>query len=426
MPDTAYVFIYLPGEVHTTVAGRFDLDNTVSPAVGQFVYGQSYLSNPAAVPLDPIALPLREQLFRTTLMSGFFGVMRDAIPDDWGRHVATKLYGSKFQVLFDYLWLPTADRMGALAFGPTSLSAVEEKPLLHWVTVQNTVYLDALEKIDRDAPLTSAEREVALLFGGGTTAGGARPKFTTIKDNAIWLAKLNRQSDRFNEVRVETAMLDLATACGIDVPEHDMQHVHGQDILLVKRFDRALTAAGVVRHRMVSAATVFQADEAVAQYSFTGSYLRFSRELARWTVTGDRDRRQLFRRIAFNALTSATDDHERNHALVADEAQYRLSPAFDLVPKPSNTQRRLLALVIGEYGAVATRENLLSRADVFQLSDQAANDIINEVQQIVRTQWRERMVARDVGAEDIAKIAGCFAPAWFESQSPPPGTSISR
>ena len=48
MPDTAYVFIYLPGEVSPTVAGRFDLDSTVSPAVGEFVYGQSYLSNSAS------------------------------------------------------------------------------------------------------------------------------------------------------------------------------------------------------------------------------------------------------------------------------------------------------------------------------------------------------------------------------------------
>ena len=194
----------------------------------------------------------------------------------------------------------------------------------------------------------------------------------------------------------------------------------------MKRFDRALTPAGVVRHRMVSAATVFQADEAVAQYSFTGSYLRLSRELARWTVTGDRDRRQLFRRVAFNALTSATDDHERNHALVADGAHYHLSPAFDLVPKPGNTRRRLLALVIGEYGALATRENLLSRADVFQLSDPAANEIIDEVRQVVRTQWRERMVARDVGAEDIAKIAACFDPASFDSQAPTSGPGIPR
>ena len=61
-------------------------------------------------------------------------------------------------------------------------------------------------------------------------------------------------------------MLDLAVACGITVPEHDVQRLHGQDLLLVKRFDRTVTATGILRHRMVSAATVFQADEAAAPW----------------------------------------------------------------------------------------------------------------------------------------------------------------
>ena len=84
------------------------------------------------------------------------------------------------------------------------------------------------------------------------------------RNGNVWLAKLNRQSDRFNVVRVECAMLDLAAACGISVPEHAVEHVHGQDVLLVRRFDRAVSPDGILRHRMVSAATVFQADEAAA------------------------------------------------------------------------------------------------------------------------------------------------------------------
>jgi serine/threonine-protein kinase HipA len=416
MADTAFVFIYLPGQLQPTVAGRFDLEG--SPAVGQFVYGQSYLANPMAVPLDPIALPLRAQLFKATLNSGFFGVFRDAIPDDWGRHVATKLYGDQFRSLFDYLWLQTADRIGALAFGRTVQRPIEEKPLLSWEDVQDTAYLEAMKKLDRDIPLTPAEQDIAIVFGAGTSAGGARPKFTVRKDNAVWLAKLNRLGDRFNEVRVEAGMLDLAAACGISVPEHEVQRIHHQDVLLVKRFDRAVTASGILRYRMVSAGTVFQADEAAAQYSYTGSYPRLSRELARWTVTGDQDRPELFRRIAFNALTSATDDHERNHALVAERDHFRLSPAFDLVPKPGATQKRYLALVIGEFGALAIRENLLSRAQIFQLTRDQGNQVINEVQQVVREQWRAKFSARDVSDSDIESIAGCFNPPAFESPAP--------
>lgn len=262
-------------------------------------------------------LPLREQLFTTTLNSGFFGVIRDAIPDDWGRHVAARLYGSQFQQLFDCLWLPSADRSGALAFGRTPTDPVAERSPLQWEDLENLPYLETIQKLDRNVPLSPAEQEAAIVFGAGTSAGGARPKITVQRNGALWLAKLNRQSDRFNEVRIEAAMLVLAAACGLFVPEHHALRLQDQDVLLVKRFDRIVTEAGTERHRMVSAGTVFLANEAAARFSYTGSYPRFARELGRWTVTGEADRRQLFRRIVFHALTSSTDDHERNHALVA-------------------------------------------------------------------------------------------------------------
>jgi serine/threonine-protein kinase HipA len=415
MAEVAYVFIYLPEQVKPTVAGRFELDRSGSVAVGRFVYGESYLANASALPLDPVALPLREQLFTTTLSFGFFGVIRDAIPDDWGRHVAHKLYGKRFQQLFDYLWLPSADRMGALVFGPTPAGPIEERSLLRWEELESIPYLEAIQKLDRNVPLTPAEEHAAIVFGAGTSAGGARPKFTVQKNTALWLAKLNRHSDRFNEVRIEAAMLDLAAACGICVPEHHVVRVHGEDVLLVKRFDRIVTEAGIMRHRMVSAGTVFLANEAAARYSYTGSYPRFARELSRWTVTGEQDRRELFRRIAFHALTSSTDDHERNHALVADGIHFHLAPAFDLVPKPGGTRKRYLALVIGEYGAIATRENLLSSAEVFHLSRADANQLIDEVQQTIRAHWRTAVAARDISATDVEQIAACFDPPAFEA-----------
>src|ERR1700730_12227377 len=162
MAQSTYVFIYLPGRLHSTVAGRFDWEPGISPHVGEFVYAESYLANNAAVPLDPIALPLRAQVFATTQSSGFFGVFRDAVPDDWGRHVATKLYGDSFQTDFDYLWLNAADRIGALAFGKTAQAPTEEKPLLEWEHLVQSALLDAIQNIDRDVPLTAAEEQAAL------------------------------------------------------------------------------------------------------------------------------------------------------------------------------------------------------------------------------------------------------------------------
>ena len=36
--------------------------------------------------------------------------------------------------------------------------------------------------------------------------------------------------------------------------------------------------------------------------------------------------------MCFNALISNTDDHPRNHALIAKDKDWKLSPAYDLTP----------------------------------------------------------------------------------------------
>ncbi len=51
------------------------------------------------------------------------------------------------------------------------------------------------------------------------------------------------------------------------------------------------------------------------------------------------DLEELFRRMVFNALISNTDDHPRNHALIAPTAKWELSPAYDLTPKPADQRR---------------------------------------------------------------------------------------
>ena len=114
-----------------------------------------------------------------------------------------------------------------------------------------------------------------------------------------------------------------------------------------------------------------------------------------------------------------TDDHERNHALIAENTHFRLSPAFDLVPQPGNTQRRYLALTVGDFGALAARQNIISSRDAFGLSPREANGIIDEVQQVVRASWRKNCTDCGVDDTDIARIEGCFDPPCFESRLPP-------
>jgi hypothetical protein len=90
-----------------------------------------------------------------------------------------------------------------------------------------------------------------------------------------------------------------------------------------------------------------------------------------------------------------------------------MAPAFDLLPQPVTTRRRLLSLNPGELGAMAARENLLSGVDSFLLSVDEANQIIDEIQETIEGNWRR--LCRDFGVsdEDAARIAACFEHGGF-------------
>ena len=89
-----FVYVVLPGQSRFVTAGRFVLRrDRRGDAVGGFVYGRSYRERPDAVELDPVELRLTAELFQTARMGGFFGAVRDALPDFWGRQVIERKAG---------------------------------------------------------------------------------------------------------------------------------------------------------------------------------------------------------------------------------------------------------------------------------------------------------------------------------------------
>jgi serine/threonine-protein kinase HipA len=91
-------------------------------------------------------------------------------------------------------------------------------------------------------------------------------------------------------------------------------------------------------------------------------------ELRRASANPEHDAAELFRRMCFNALISNIDDHPRNHAIIAKNRDWKLSPAYDLTPAtPVSIERRDLALSIGDAGRYANAENILSQSLCFLL-----------------------------------------------------------
>ena len=404
-----FVHIVLPGRTEFVTAGRFRVSETRDGTpLGQFVYGRSYLQRSDAVELDPVELRLADRTYETARMSGFFGTIRDSMPDYWGRRVIEKHSGHTLLEEFDYLMQGADDRAGALGFG---LNVEPPAPRRHF---NRTLDLDRLQAaadaiIANDparAGSVGAQAEELLLEG--TSMGGARPKTVVRDDHVLWLAKFGRQDDRWNHPRVEHALLLLARACDINAADSRVESIGGRDVLLVRRFDREWNGQGYQRHRMVSALTLLQSEDSQTARG-RWSYLLLADEVRRASARPEEDLRELFTRMCLNAAISNLDDHPRNHALMAKERPWRLSPAYDLTPMPVvAVDRRDLAMECGPAGRLANKANLVGAAGRFLLNAGEADAIFTRVTDTVGTSWHATMRRAGVSEHDCAAIRSAF------------------
>ena len=383
-------------------------------SIGRFVYGKSYLNLDDAVEIDPIELKLGSATYETGRLGGIFSSLRDASPDFWGRYVIEKHSGKTQLDELDYLLESPDDRTGALSFG------LNQKPPSPLRKFNKTMELGKLQQIadklvkeqigepDDESPQA---QELLLL---GTSMGGARPKAVIEDDIGLWVAKFGRPDDRWNNPRVEHAMLELARTCGINSARSRLESIGGKDVLLVQRFDRERTSRGYARARMISSLTLLRAEESPLARG-RWSYVLMAEELRRIVSEPKKDAAELFRRICFNALISNTDDHPRNHALIAWDRDWKLSPAYDLMPSPAiSLDRRDLAMDCGTHGRFASAKNLLTQCSRFLLDENQAKSIVSTMTEVVRTTWYNVVRAQGVSEKDAEKIRAAFVYDGFE------------
>jgi serine/threonine-protein kinase HipA len=340
-------------------------------------------------------------------------VLRDAGPDYWGRRVIEKHAGAAVLGELDYLLQSPDDRAGALGFG---LSAEPPAPrrefnrtieLARLQVLADALMRDEIDSSDRDHVLA---QDLLLL---GTSMGGARPKAVVEDEGALWIAKFNCQDDRWNQARVEHAMLRLAHECGLRVAYSRLVYVGERDALMVRRFDREPGERGYLRARMLSALTLLRTGDSHLDRE-RWSYLLLVEELRRLCEDPKADAHELFKRMVFNALISNTDDHPRNHAVIAPGETWRLSPAYDLTPMPHvSVERRELAMTAGDLGRRASAQNFLSQCARFLLTPDEAARVIDEMEAIVRSRWYQVARREGVSERDCETISRSFVHEGF-------------
>jgi serine/threonine-protein kinase HipA len=312
-----------------------------------FEYDKNWLAHSERFSLEP-ALKLGPGPFHTPSDKPLFGAIGDSAPDRWGRVLMRRAErrraeraGQAPRTLREIDYLLTVDdeaRQGALRFSereggpfladqaPTKIPPLIELPRL----------LSATERVLDDK---ESDDDLRMLLAPGSSLGGARPKASVRdRDGHLAIVKFPNKGDEVNTVLWEAVALTLAEKAGISVPAWRLETVADKPVLLLRRFDREQGT----RVPFISAMSMLDARDNDAR-----SYLEFVDILRQHGAKPKEDMHAVWRRIVFNVLISNTDDHLRNHGFLwAGPAGWRLSPAYDLNPVPTDIKPRVLTTAI--------------------------------------------------------------------------------
>ncbi len=214
------------------------------------------------------------------------------------------------------------------------------------------------------------------------------------------LAKFPDKSDDYGVVLWEGVALSLASRAGVAVPHWRIEDVAGKPVALIRRFDRV----DGQRIPFLSAMSMLGAHDNEVR-----SYLEIADALRQYSAAAKEDLAQLWRRVVFNVMVSNTDDHLRNHGFLldGDNSGWRLSPAYDLNPTPSDVRPRVLSTAIEIDDATASLDLVLETAQYYGINVSDARRIAIEVAKVV-SDWRTAAARLNIHSREIERMASAF------------------
>lgn len=332
-----------------------------------FQYDAGYLSKHENS-LSPFRLKHSSELQRAPndIHYGLHGVFADSLPDGWGLYVMDRVfrqhgYAPQQVTALERLAFLGDNCLGALSYTPAlELSPEWNAAAYHsngTSTGNSNQATQPHETVDAQSLVELGKSAVqefeGSLTGDGTFlkqlmaasgSGGARPKLTVTKtasgeystrQDAVGeklIIKLT--SDKFAlqhyESVIEYIYLLMAREVGIDVPDFELLDVgDGRYWLQLSRFDcPADNPQG--RYHMVSACGLLDAPFRHPSLDYI-DLIKVTRLLC-----GVQHAQQMLKRALFNFVMVNQDDHSKNFAFLADDADnWRPSPCYDVVYSPS-------------------------------------------------------------------------------------------
>jgi len=333
-------------------------------ALCAFEYEPAYLAS--GVSISPFNLPLKSGVFvaKRIPFNGGFGVFDDSLPDGWGNLILDRYLKSKG---IDSTKLTLLQRLALV--GSTGRGALEYRPDYSKSTTDEIINFDNLA-VEAEKILTTDYNGETLdtLYKYGGSPGGARPKVFVKIDGKEWLVKFKATMDPDNIGKIEYNYSLLAKKCGINMPETKLFE---EKYFGVERFDRSHSG----KIHTVSAAGLLNANYREPSLDYE-ALLKLCHILTR----NMEEVYALFRLMAFNVAIKNRDDHAKNFSFQLINNEWKLSPAYDLLPSAGFNGYH--TTTVNGNGEPSIKDMLVV-GEKTGLNKHRANEIIQEINEIV-------------------------------------------
>jgi serine/threonine-protein kinase HipA len=305
-----------------------------------FEYAESWLGNPAAIPLSQ-SLPLTKKHFTRNDCRGFFA---GVLPDESKREIIARNLGISARNDFAMLERIGGECAGAVTFIPEGATLPE--PANAYRQLSPPELADIFKKLPR-WPLLAGEDGIRLSLAGAQDKIAVHVLSGQISlplNGAPSTHILKPAIERFEGVVFNEALcMRLAEAVGLSTANVEIGQVEGIDYLLVRRYDRAINAESPGGSESLSREhqeDFCQALGIVPEHKYQnegGPSIKQCFELIRAaSSTPVIDLLALFDAVIFNWLIGNNDAHGKNFSLVcrgrmSSGLQTRLAPLYDLL-----------------------------------------------------------------------------------------------
>ena len=334
-------------------------------ALCAFEYDPAYVTLGKSI--SPFYLPLKSEVFmaKRNPFNGGFGVFADSLPDGWGNLILDRYLKNKE---INPAKLTILQRLALV--GSAGRGALEYRPDYSESTADEIVDFDKLASEAAKILTTDNNGEsLDTLYKYGGSPGGARPKVFLTIDGKEWLVKFKATADPADIGRIEHEYSLLAKKCGINMPETKL--FEGK-YFGVERFDR--TFEGKIH--TISAAGLLNADYRVPSLDYLDLL-----KLCHILTKNMEEVEMLFRIMVFNVAIKNRDDHAKNFSFQLRDGEWKLSPAYDLLP--SSGFNGFHTTTVNNNGE-PTVGDMIVVAEKIGLNKQRSNEIIQNINELIK------------------------------------------